>query len=91
MSSKSPPLSLIYLEWLDAGVITQGDWLSYEEVLEAAKPESYINKTVGWLLREDNTVIVVAAQVAVDHKEPRYDLVMMIPKALIRKRKCLKI
>lgn len=84
-------MKLLYLEWLDASEISQGDWLSYEEVLEIATPERCINKTVAWLLREDNVAIVVAAQIAMDEKEPRYDLVMFIPKALIRKRKTLKV
>lgn len=84
-------LPLLYLEWLDAGVITQGDWLTANEVEDEAKAEHFINKTVGWLLKEDEAAIVIAAQIATDHEKPNYDLVMFIPKALIRKRKVLKV
>ena len=84
------PLPLLFLEWLDAGVITQGDWLTGKEILSAAVPERFVNRTVGWLLKEDDTAVTLSAQVAHDADEPRYDLEIWIPKTLIRKRKVLK-
>lgn len=84
-------LPLLYLEWLDASVITQGDWLSFDEIMEDAQSAKFLNRTVGWLLWENDNALVVTAQIAVDQVKPMHDLVMFIPKALVRKRKVLKV
>lgn len=91
MSRVTKELPLLYLEWLDAGVVTQGDWLTREDVLQESRPEKFLNQTTGWVLHEDADTLVITSQIAKDHEAPRYDLVMMIPKALIRKRKTLKV
>lgn len=81
----------VEIEYLDAGLITQGDWLSLEECIEEAKPENYINRIRGRLLHEDKVAVVVAAHEALHPTRPMYDCVAFIPKALIRKRKVLKV
>lgn len=82
--------ALLLLEWLDAGVISHGDWIEALDVERESRPERFVNHTVGWLLSEDESALVLAAQIATG--EPaRYDLVMFIPKALIRARKVLKV
>jgi hypothetical protein len=83
----SPQLLLI--DWEDASTITHGDWLSREEVMEDAHADKFLNRTVGWLLHEDKQAIILAAQVA-DGEKPQFDLVMRIPKSLIRKRRVLQ-
>lgn len=88
----SKALPLLELTWLDASVITQGDWLTLDEIVEEAKrPERSLNVTIGWLLWEDKTALVVGAQSAMVHEDkPSFDLVMYIPKVLVKKRRCLK-
>ena len=71
-------------------MISQGDWLTRAEVFHDASPERFLNHTVGWLLHEDEDAVIIASQVATDDTEPRFDLVMRIPKVLIKKRKVLK-
>lgn len=90
MKTKADTLPLLHVTWLDAGVIGSGDWLSYEEIIEEAKDEKFINSTCGYLVSETETAIVLAGQWAIDSDKP-YDLVTFIPKSLIRKRKVLKI
>lgn len=82
---------LLLVTWLDAGVITHGDWITKEEALQEASPVHFLNQTVGWLLHENQQAIVLASQLATDEKEPRYDLVMYVPKSLIRTRKVIKL
>jgi len=84
MQSKTIPLLLV--TWLDAGTITHGDWLTYDEIILEAKADRFLNTTAGWLIKETREALVIAAQIATDEKEPRYDLVMWIPKVLVRKR-----
>lgn len=87
--SKAP--LLLAVTWLDASVVTQGDWLTLHEIIEEIKkPERSINITIGWLLWEDKTAIVLAAQKS-DQEDPLYDLCIYIPKSLIRKRRVLKV
>lgn len=81
---------LLFIEWLDAGVITQGDWLTGDEIMNEAHAERFLNQTCGWLLKEDDIAITLSAQIALDGEKPMYDLVSWIPKVLIRKRKVLK-
>jgi hypothetical protein len=84
------PSPLLLIEWYDAGVIGQGHWLSRDEVMEDAHPDKFLNRTCGWLLHEDKQAIILAAQIA-DGERPEYDLVMRIPKSLIRKRRVLHV
>lgn len=79
------------MTWLDAGVITHGDWITKEEAIEESTPGRFINQTVGWLLAEGPEAITIASQIADSATEPRYDLVMFIPKSLIRKRRVIKL
>lgn len=79
---------LLLVTWTDAGTVSHGDWMSREDVLEHARPEQFTNRTVGWLIHEDKTGIVLASQIA-DGERPEYDLVMRIPKSLIRTRRVL--
>jgi hypothetical protein len=83
--AKVKPLPLLLVTWLDAGTISS-EWLTREQVLEEAEPGRFINQTVGWLVQETDVALIMASQVATDEKEPRYDLLMFIPKVLIRKR-----
>ena len=86
--TKEKPSPLLLIEWTDAGTITHGDWLSREEVMDDAHADKFLNRTVGWLLHEDKQAVILAAQIA-DGEKPQFDLVMRIPKSLIRKRKVL--
>jgi hypothetical protein len=45
---------------------------------------------VGWLVQEDAAAVIVAAQVTDGDEPQRFDLVMRIPKVLIRKRRILR-
>ena len=80
--------TLLLVVWLDAGVISQGDWMTREEVLEHGDAGKFLNRTVGWLIYEDKVCIILASQIA-ESDRPEYDLVMRIPKSLIRSRKAL--
>jgi hypothetical protein len=95
VKAKSPTTSLTLLEvtWLDAGVVGLGEWLTREQVDADATPGNFINHTVGWLVREDETAIVIAAQLAPkkDEKDCEFDLCMFIPKVLIKKRRVIKL
>ena len=84
-----PTMPLLLIEWLDAGTVSS-EWLTKEQVLDEAQEERFINRTVGYLLHETEVALILAAQIATDEKEPRYDLLMFIPKVLIRKRTRLR-
>jgi hypothetical protein len=82
--------ALTYIEWEDAGVIDGGDWLTLEEVRDQTDGKRYLNRSIGWVVYETKTLVVIASQLAVDDP-PRYDLVNRVPKSLIRKRKEVQI
>jgi hypothetical protein len=90
---KSLTSPLLYLEWIDAGVLDTKGWLDRKELAEESRPEKFINKTVGWLLRETKDDLVICAQIATARHDDDelFDLAMFIPKSLIRVRRCLKV
>jgi len=87
---KPKPMPLLHVTWLDAGTISS-EWLTREQVLEEADASRFINQTVGWLVQETDVALIMAGQIATDEKEPRYDLLMFVPKVLIRKKKVIRV
>jgi hypothetical protein len=81
---------LLYLEWEDAGVLGLGEWMSEADIREEI--EHHINNAVvGWLILETPKLLIVAAQKGITEETSRYDLVMRIPKALVRVRRVIKV
>lgn len=89
--AKKPPQPLLLLEWEDASVLGGHSWTTREDLYDEAEKKQFLNRTVGWLLRETKKYVIVVAQIAVDDEGNghEYDLAMYIPKSLIRKRRIL--
>lgn len=88
--SKAKAPSLLLLIYEDAGTVGE-DWITKDEIISEARAENYMNRVVGWIISEDATTIVIAAQEAMHPDKPMWDLVMRIPKSLIRSRKTIRV
>ena len=79
------PLRLIYVEWDDAESVTR--WMDLEDL------DAFIGKVnpirqAGFLLHEDDHVLILAGQISPedDYKDEKVGDVMRIPKTWIRVR-----
>lgn len=81
---------LVHVEWDDPNALAIGTgWLTREQV-EGSIP--FRVRTVGWIVKETKDLLILAAQQTVPSEgyEDNFDLVMRIPKAVIRKRRVIK-
>lgn len=81
---------LVYIEWEDA-CGPQGIWVDIEDM----KPDQPINKSVGWLVAEDERWVIVVPHLASGPNNPEVAYTgqgeMTIPKSAILKKKILNI
>lgn len=83
MAEENPGMKLIYVEWIDSALLTDGGWQS-EESLDQLEPMHIV--TVGHLYRETDTFITVVSSADKHH----YSGDICIPKLAITKRRWLK-
>lgn len=74
-------MKLLYVKWVDSS--TYGGWVGKNDVFEATSCQ-----TVGWLVSDDNGVLVLAQTIG-DDGEQRCNLIG-IPKVAITKMKRIK-
>ena len=85
-------MKLIYLEWADA-ISSGATWHTKSELNEWIEGSEWIIKQVGWLLKETDRYILIAAQLKPDDRftQEQYGHLQKIPKTWIRKRKVIKL
>lgn len=84
-------MKLVYIEWLDHCSFSDGGWSELEE-FDDVKPQ--LIKTVGWVLKEDNKMVIVVStkhEKEIDGFGDRYSGDMCIIKGCIQKMKELKL
>jgi hypothetical protein len=82
-------MKLVYVEWLDHCSFTESDWKDAEEFDDLEPP---LVKTIGWIIREDEKVlIVVSSKYNSDEFNDKYSGEMCIIKGCIQKMKELKV
>ena len=79
-----------YIKWCDA--LTNHDpWLSLEEAVEWAESAKWINEQVGFIIKETDEYILIAAERNLSLSEPQYGHLTKIPTTWIIERIELKI
>jgi len=84
-------MKLVYIEWLDHCSFTDNDWKDIDE-FDDVKPQ--LIKTVGWILKEDDKMIIVVStkhEKEFDGFDDKYTGDMCIIKGCIQKMKVLKV
>jgi len=82
-------MKLLLVEWVDSHSTSK--WRGLDDLEEISSP--YPAKTVGWLVKETNKVVMLASTLgAYDQKDYRTDAadIMTIPKVSIIKRRTIK-
>ena len=84
---------LVYIEWADATSPVE-TWWSLERAVEWAEEDSFWIESIGWVLKETNKYILLAANQSTTDtgcKIVEYCNFLKIPKTWIRKRKNIKL
>lgn len=85
---KAAPLQIVEVEWIDSTMMNKGGWLHPEED-ELPEAEDLIYRSVGFVLREDADVLVLALSVD-STGEDQANGVLAIPKVAVRDRRTLR-
>jgi len=82
---------LIYIEWCDA-MTSEATWMTETEALAFGEDESWVNKEVGFLIKETGKYLLIASQTShYDENELKYGNVTKIPTTWIMKRKNINV
>lgn len=87
-------MKLVYLEWEDASSDGTHSWMFESQLNHWLDNSDFIVATVGWIYREDDRTITLAATRKMPDKqnsETAYGEITRIPKGWIRKRKVIKL
>ena len=82
MANKLPPV--LYVEWVDA--LVDSGWEKFDKVSDIHKCQS-----VGFLVRETDNSIILAAAVSEDTDGKEANATIAIPKAWIKKKRRIKL
>lgn len=84
----------IYIQWADATSPSNHQWWELDEAIAWAENDSYWIEQIGWLLKETDKYILMAANKSTTKSGDyiiQYGEIQKIPKTWIRKRKIIKI
>lgn len=76
---------LVYIEWCDA-ITNHESWISEDEALKWAESERWVNKHVGFLIKETDEYLLLAGEIGGTDNDKNYGHVTKIPKTWIRQR-----
>lgn len=81
---------IIYIEWCDA--MSHGAaWMSEEEAIEWAETNHWVNRQVGFVVKETTEYLLLAGEESIyDIDNPKLGQVIKIPTTWILKRETLK-